>query len=51
MVQNNAQMKRGNHQLTWNARIEKGNVVSAGIYLLKMQAGNYVETKKISVIK
>ena len=41
MVQNNAQMKRGNHQLTWNARI----------YLLKMQAENYVESKKIVVVK
>ncbi len=41
-----AQMQAGNHQLTWNARSE--NVI-AGVYLLKLQADNYVETKKISV--
>ena len=46
-----AQMQPGAHQLTWNARDEKGSAVVTGIYLLKMQAGNYVETKKISVVK
>jgi hypothetical protein len=40
-------MSAGTHQLTWNARGE--NVVS-GNYLLKLQAGAYVETKKISVL-
>jgi flagellar hook assembly protein FlgD len=44
-----AQMQAGTHQLVWNAKDEKGNAVVAGIYLLKMQTGNYVETKKISV--
>jgi len=46
-----AQMQTGTHQLIWNARDEKGNAVSTGNYLLKMQAGNYEETKKISVIR
>jgi hypothetical protein len=27
MVQNNAQMKRGDHQLIWNARDDKGNAL------------------------
>jgi flagellar hook assembly protein FlgD len=44
-------MQAGSHQLTWNAKDEKGNAVVAGIYLLKMQVGNYRETKKIVVIK
>ncbi len=44
-------MQAGNHQLTWNARDEKGNAVVTGIYLLKMQAGNYTETKKVSVVQ
>jgi hypothetical protein len=30
---------------------EKGSAVGAGVYLLKMQAGNYTETKKISLVK
>jgi len=43
-----AQMQAGNHQLIWNAGSE--NVI-AGVYLLKLQAGNDVETTKISVVK
>ncbi len=43
-----AQMEVGNHQLTWNAKSE--NVI-AGTYLLKMQAGDKIETKKISVVR
>jgi hypothetical protein len=42
-----AQMQAGNHQLIWNAGSE--NVI-AGVYLLKLQAENYVETKQISKV-
>lgn len=47
----NEQMQQGSHQLTWNARDEKGNAVGSGIYVLKLQAGDYIETKKILVVK
>jgi hypothetical protein len=46
-----AQMQAGTHQLTWSAKGEKGNTVSAGIYFLRMQTGNYVETRKLVVVK
>ena len=46
-----AEMQAGTHQLTWNASDEKGNAVVAGMYVLKMHAGNYVETKKIVIVK
>ncbi len=46
-----AEMQTGTHQLTWNASDEKGNAVVAGMYVLKMHAGNYVETKKIVIVK
>ncbi len=42
-----AQMQQGNHQLTWNTKSEN---TTAGVYLLKLQAGDYVETKNISVV-
>jgi hypothetical protein len=45
------QMQQGSHQLTWDAKDEKGNMVSAGVYFLKMQAGNYAETRKLVVVK
>lgn len=47
----NAEMQAGAHQFTWNAKDEKGNAISAGIYYLKLTAGSYAETKKIIVIK
>jgi len=46
-----AQMQAGTHQLIWNAKDEKGSTLSTGIYFLRMQTGNYAETKKLSVIK
>jgi len=36
----------GEHQLKWDA-----TNVRAGIYILKMQAGNYAETKKVIVVR
>jgi Secretion system C-terminal sorting domain/Photosynthesis system II assembly factor YCF48 len=45
------QMQQGNHEVKWNVNDDHGNTVPSGIYLLKMYAGNYSITKKISVIK
>jgi len=39
------------NKLVWNVKDEKGNAVTAGIYFLRMQIGNYVETKKIIVAR
>ena len=47
----NQRMQAGNHQVTWNVNDGNGNAVSSGIYLLRLTAGNYSETKKLSVIK
>jgi hypothetical protein len=44
-------MQQGTHQLIWNVRDEKGNSVTTGIYFLKMQMGNYAETRTIVVEK
>jgi hypothetical protein len=46
-----AQMQPGAHQLMWNAKDEKGNTVTVGIYFLRMQSGNYTGTKKLVVVK
>lgn len=47
----NEQMPAGVHQITWNATNESGSMIANGIYYLKLNAGNYSETKKLSVIK
>lgn len=47
----NEQMEAGSHQLVWNASGENGTAVAKGMYYLKFNAGNYAETKKLSIIK
>ena len=44
-------MQPGHHQVTWNATDNNKSAVAAGIYLLKLQTGNNIETKKISVVR
>jgi hypothetical protein len=46
----NAQLEPGAHQLTWNANDENGKRVATGMYYLKFNAGNYSETKKLSIV-
>ena len=41
-----AKFEKGRHELQWNAA-----GVTAGTYLLQINAGNYTETKRLSVIK
>ncbi|HYV92902.1 MAG TPA: T9SS type A sorting domain-containing protein [Chitinophagales bacterium] len=45
------EMQEGAQQINWNATDEKGNAVDAGIYFLKLDIGNYSETKKLLVVK
>lgn len=44
-------MQEGVHQIEWNKRDEAGNIVSAGIYTLRFDAGAYSETKRLAVIR
>tara|TARA_B100001167_G_scaffold98508_1_gene59982 strand:- start:263 stop:1495 length:1233 start_codon:yes stop_codon:yes gene_type:complete len=41
----------GYRSITWNATNEYGMPVSAGIYLYRIQAGNYTRTKKMVLLK
>jgi type IX secretion system substrate protein len=47
----NNELQQGTHQIIWDAKNTIGNVVSSGIYLVRLSAGNYSITKKLSVIK
>jgi len=41
----------GNYHVIWDARNSDGNVVSNGIYLVRMRAGTFVAMKKMTLIK
>lgn len=41
----------GNHSIQWNGKDINGNPVSAGIYLYQIQAGEFIQTKKMVLMK
>jgi hypothetical protein len=43
--------KAGYHTLAWNGRDLHGNIVSSGIYLCRIQAGEFNAVKKMSLIR
>ena len=43
--------EKGLHEISWNSLDNDGVVVSAGIYLVKIDFGNSFMTQKITLIK
>jgi len=41
----------GYKSVQWNATNNQGEPVSAGVYLYKIQAGDFVDTKKMILLK
>ena len=47
----NTNQSPGYKSIQWNATNNQGEPVSAGVYIYKIQAGDYVDTKKMIVLK
>ena len=47
----NTQETAGYKSVRWNATNNEGQPVSAGVYLYKIQAGNFSQTKKMILLK
>jgi len=45
------QVAAGYHQMMWDARDDNGNLVGSGTYLYRIEAGNFVQTKKLVLMK
>jgi hypothetical protein len=45
------EMAAGRYQVEWNGRDEAGQAVSTGIYFYRLQAGDYIQTKKMVLLK
>ncbi len=41
----------GRYRIMWDAKSEQGNAVASGIYLYRLQTGNFVRTKKLILLK
>jgi hypothetical protein len=41
----------GNYQVIWDRKDQRGNEVSSGIYFYQLKAGNYKETRKMSLLR
>lgn len=47
----NGELPSGNHSIVWNGRDDKNQSIGSGIYFVRLKAGNYHETKKITLVK
>ncbi|NUO81165.1 T9SS type A sorting domain-containing protein [candidate division KSB1 bacterium] len=45
------QVAAGYHQTLWDARDDNGALVGSGTYLYRIEAGNFVQTKKLVLMK
>lgn len=41
----------GRHEVIWDARDDRGRAVASGVYFCRMQAGEYVATRTLSLVR
>ncbi len=46
-----AQYEPGSHQLTWDGRTEDGRAAASGVYFYRLVAGEYIESRKMVLLK
>ncbi len=47
----NSMQQIGSHQVVWDGIDNQGNVVSSGVYFYQLQAGSFVQTRKMLFIR
>jgi hypothetical protein len=46
-----APLEAGRHEVTWDGTDDRGRAVAAGMYLYRLQAGAFSETKMVALVK
>jgi hypothetical protein len=46
-----APVEAGQHEVRWNGRSADGSAVASGVYLLRLEAGDQVATRRLTVVK
>ncbi|NIW44431.1 MAG: T9SS type A sorting domain-containing protein, partial [candidate division Zixibacteria bacterium] len=41
----------GAHTIQWHAKDDRGNALASGVYLYRLQAGNFSQTRKLMLLK
>lgn len=47
----NSQVEKGNHKIIWNSENDFGKKVSSGVYFYSLKTHNFLQTKKMIVLK
>ena len=47
----NQNQAAGTYELTWNGKDQNGNPVSSGVYIYRMMAGDFIQSKKMVLLK
>ena len=47
----NENMPQGNHEVVWSGLDDAGRLVASGTYIYRLEAGDYMETKRMLLVK
>lgn len=46
-----ATLSSGTHTVTWNGRAEGGEELASGVYLVRLKAGDQVQTRRLTIVR